>query len=188
VARPNPKARVRVLVDGDLVVCGSTQILEYLEDRTPSRRSTRPTSGGARSRRLEAFADEIPLPPRWELIDAGSYPGEGSANAARLADAGTRLAALCAAPIRGSRGRFRSDRASSVHRPRGAAWRRRRWREQQPLARGDAASGSSAETPTSPNGQRRNHVRAGGNGTSVEKGLAVTRGRDEASLRITYTF
>ena len=45
----NPKAQVPVLVDGDVVVYDSTQIFEYLEDRYPSRPSTRATSPAARA-------------------------------------------------------------------------------------------------------------------------------------------
>jgi glutathione S-transferase len=93
----NPKAQVPVLVDGDLVVYDSTQILEYVEDRYP----TPPlypgdAAGRARCRRLEAFADEILFPPLWELIDAGFYPGTAGADAARLAAARRSLAALYA--------------------------------------------------------------------------------------------
>jgi glutathione S-transferase len=91
----NPKAQVPVLVDGDVVVYDSTQILEYLEDRAPEPPLyPADVAGRARCRRLEAFADEILFPPLWELIDAGFYPGAAGADGARLAAARARLAEL----------------------------------------------------------------------------------------------
>ena len=91
----NPKAQVPVLVDGDVVVYDSTQILEYLEDRVPEPPLyPADVAGRARCRRLEALADEILFPPLWELIDAGFYPGAAGADGARLAAARARLAEL----------------------------------------------------------------------------------------------
>jgi glutathione S-transferase len=91
----NPKAQVPVLVDGDLVVYDSTQILEYLEDRYPEPPLyPRDVPGRARCRRLEAFADEILFPPLWELIDGGFYPRAAGADGARLGAARARLAEL----------------------------------------------------------------------------------------------
>jgi glutathione S-transferase len=71
----NPKRQVPVLVDGDVVVCDSTLIFEYLEDRYPQP-ALHPAdpAGRARSRQLEAAADEILFPHVWELIDGGFYP------------------------------------------------------------------------------------------------------------------
>jgi len=76
----NPKAEVPVLVDGDLVVYDSTQILEYLEERSPEPRLYPiELRARARARRLEAWADEIFFAPVWDLIDQGFYPGESGA-------------------------------------------------------------------------------------------------------------
>jgi glutathione S-transferase len=96
VAALNPKGQVPVLVDGDVVVYDSTQILEYLEERCP----TPPLypsglAARARCRRLEAAADEILFPPVWSLIDAGFYPTPGSdAAAERRREACSELARL----------------------------------------------------------------------------------------------
>ena len=88
----NPKREVPVLVDGDVVVYDSTQILEYLEDRQPEPPLyPRDAAGRARCRRLEAAADEILFPPIWDLIDASFYPG-GAGDPARVERAKTRLA------------------------------------------------------------------------------------------------
>ena len=71
----NPKRQVPVLVDGDVVVYDSTQILEYLEERFPEV-PLYPSGAAlrARCRRLEAAADEILFPHVWSLIDGGFYP------------------------------------------------------------------------------------------------------------------
>lgn len=77
VAALNPKAQVPVLVDGEVVVCDSTRILEYLEDRTPDP-PLYPADvvARARCRELEAAGDEIWFPCVWELIEARFY-GDG---------------------------------------------------------------------------------------------------------------
>lgn len=96
VVRLNPKRQVPVLVDGELVIYDSTQILEYLEDRCPEP-PLRPAdvAGRARCRRLEAWADEILFPPVWDGIEEAFYPAaEGGRNAERLARARARLAVL----------------------------------------------------------------------------------------------
>jgi glutathione S-transferase/RNA polymerase-associated protein len=56
--RLNPRDEVPALVDGDAVVCDSTTICEYIEDRYPSPRlmPADPTLR-ARCRTIEAFAD-----------------------------------------------------------------------------------------------------------------------------------
>jgi glutathione S-transferase len=72
----NPKHRVPVLVDGDLVVYDSTQIFEYLEERIPEPALyPRDLAGRARCRRLEAAADEIWFPRVWDLIEERFYAG-----------------------------------------------------------------------------------------------------------------
>ena len=91
----NPKREVPVLVDGDLVVCDSTQILEYLEDAYPEP-SLRPAdvAGRARCRRLEASADEILFPLVWNGIEEAFYPAaNGARDETRLAQARLDLAA-----------------------------------------------------------------------------------------------
>jgi glutathione S-transferase len=93
VAR-NPKAQVPVLVDGELTVYDSTQILEYLEERYPEPALyPRDVAGRARCRRLEAAADEILFPPLWDLIEEGFYPSPaGGRSGERLARAHAALA------------------------------------------------------------------------------------------------
>jgi glutathione S-transferase len=60
VAAVNPKAQVPVLEDGELMLCDSTLILEYLEDRHRRRRSIRPipwaapAAGSSRRRRTRS--------------------------------------------------------------------------------------------------------------------------------------
>jgi glutathione S-transferase len=91
----NPNRQVPVLVDGDLVVCDSTMILEYLEDAYPQP-SLRPAdvAGRARCRRLEASADETLFPLVWNLIEEAFYPAaNGARDEARLAQARTAIAA-----------------------------------------------------------------------------------------------
>jgi glutathione S-transferase len=94
VVRMNPKAQVPVLVDGDVVVYDSTQILEYLEERAPEPALyPRGLAERARCRRLEAAADEIVLPPVWDLIEEAFYPSRaGGRDEARLARARASLA------------------------------------------------------------------------------------------------
>jgi glutathione S-transferase len=70
----NPKRQVPILVDDDVVVCDSTLIGEYLEERYP----TPPLLPGtpverARCRRQEWLADEVWLPDLWALIEARVY-------------------------------------------------------------------------------------------------------------------
>lgn len=91
----NPRKQVPVLVDGDVVVYDSTQILEYLEDahpQTPLRPSS--VAGRARCRRLEASADDELFPLVWNLIEEAFYPpANGVRDEARLAAARTAIAA-----------------------------------------------------------------------------------------------
>ena len=89
----NPRRQVPVLVDGDLVVCDSTQILEYLEDAYPQPSLRPPTCAGrARCRRLEASADEI-LSLVWNLIEEAFYPAaDGARDEVRIARARRDLA------------------------------------------------------------------------------------------------
>ena len=76
----NPKRQVPVLVDGELVVCDSTRILEYLEDRHPvPPLMPRSPADRARCRELEAFGDEIFFLPLWDLIEEVFYPAGTSA-------------------------------------------------------------------------------------------------------------
>jgi glutathione S-transferase len=93
----NPKRQVPVLVDGDVVVYDSTQILEYLEDRAPEPPLyPRDVAGRARCRRLEAEADEWLFPPLWDLIEETFYapaPGTVGRDPARAARARAALAA-----------------------------------------------------------------------------------------------
>jgi glutathione S-transferase len=79
----NPKRQVPVLVDGDLVVYDSTQILEYLEERYPEPPlHPEGIAERARCRRLEAAGDEIVFPHVWSLIDGGFYPAPPGSDAA----------------------------------------------------------------------------------------------------------
>jgi glutathione S-transferase len=72
----NPKRQVPVLVDGDVVVCDSTLIFEYLEDRYPEP-PLYPTDvkERARCRQQEWAADEVWFPHVWKLIESGVYRG-----------------------------------------------------------------------------------------------------------------
>jgi glutathione S-transferase len=81
----NPKRQVPVLVDGDVVVCDSTLIFEYLEDRSPEPRLF-PTDvkERARCRRQEWAADEVWFPHLWKLIESMVYRG-GSEDAVAAA-------------------------------------------------------------------------------------------------------
>ena len=59
----NPKRQVPVLVDGDVVVCDSTLIFEYLEDRYPEPRLLPAgVAQRARCRQQEWAADEVGSP------------------------------------------------------------------------------------------------------------------------------
>jgi len=80
----NPKRQVPVLVDGEVVVCDSTVILEYLEERHPEV-PLYPAGPAerARCRQLEAAADEILFPPVWDRIEEVFYPAQGERDEAR---------------------------------------------------------------------------------------------------------
>jgi glutathione S-transferase len=74
VAALNPKRQVPVLVDGDVVVCDSTLIAEYLEDRQPAPPLIPGTPAErARCRAQEWLADEVWFPHLWTLIEARVY-------------------------------------------------------------------------------------------------------------------
>jgi len=71
----NPKKQVPILVDGDVVVCDSSLIFEYLEDRHPEPNLyPKDVAGRAHCRPLEQAADEILFPAVWNLIDEVFYP------------------------------------------------------------------------------------------------------------------
>ena len=90
----NPKQQVPVLVDGDVVVCDSTLIFEYLEERKPEPPLyPRGLAERARCRQLEAAADEIFFPQLWQLIDGGFYPNASREAAERVAQARRGIAA-----------------------------------------------------------------------------------------------
>ncbi len=96
VVRLNPQCKVPILVDGDVVVCDSTLIAEYLEDRYPDP-PLFPDSikERARCRQQEAAADEIWFPHIWDLIETGFYPNDGDGDASdRSAAAQQALAEL----------------------------------------------------------------------------------------------
>lgn len=80
----NPKCEVPVLVDGEIVVCDSTSILEYLEETFPEV-PLLPTSPAerARARRFEWLADEVVFPPTWDLIEEVFYPADGERDTQR---------------------------------------------------------------------------------------------------------
>ena len=76
----SPRGEVPVLVDGDLVVCDSTIICEYLEERYPEPRLY-PTSPGerVRARVIEDIADTELEPALWAMFEVrffGRAPGE----------------------------------------------------------------------------------------------------------------
>jgi glutathione S-transferase len=74
VVASNPKREVPILVDGDIVVCDSTLIFEYLEDRHPAPRLLpADVAGRARCRHQEWVADEVWFPHLWKLIEARVY-------------------------------------------------------------------------------------------------------------------
>jgi glutathione S-transferase len=76
VLAANPKGQVPVLVDGDLTLCDSTLILEYLEDAypTPALYPAEPKPK-ARCRQWELYADEVFLPPLRTLMYRTQPPG-----------------------------------------------------------------------------------------------------------------
>lgn len=80
VLAANPKGQVPVLVDGDLTLCDSTLILEYLEDAypTPALYPADPKAR-ARCRQWELYADEIFLPPLRTLMYRTQPPGADTA-------------------------------------------------------------------------------------------------------------
>ncbi len=80
VLAANPKGQVPVLVDGDLTLCDSTLILEYLEDAypTPALYPTDPKAK-ARCRQWELYADEVLLPPVRTLMYRTQPPGPDTA-------------------------------------------------------------------------------------------------------------
>lgn len=82
VVRLNPKRQVPVLVDGDLVVCDSTLICEYLEERHPDPPLLpKDVAERARCRQQEAAADEILFPHVWALVDGVFYPAASGGDA-----------------------------------------------------------------------------------------------------------
>jgi glutathione S-transferase len=96
VVRLNPRRKVPIMVDGELVISESTVICEYLDEvhpeppllpRTPAAR--------ARCRTLEALADEELFPPLWDLIEEAFYPApEVGRDTKRLDAARAAIAAL----------------------------------------------------------------------------------------------
>lgn len=98
VVRLNPKCQVPILIDDDVVVCDSTLIGEYLEERFPAPALLpRDIAARVRCRHLEMVADEVWFPSVWDLIDSRFYPQKDSAKAARRgADADAKLAQLFA--------------------------------------------------------------------------------------------
>ena len=92
----NPKCEVPALVDGDVVICDSSLILEYLQDRHPEPRLY-PDEGEARARcrQLEQAADEILFPAVWSLIDEVFYPKpDDERDAARIEEARQAIASF----------------------------------------------------------------------------------------------
>jgi glutathione S-transferase len=75
VLRINPKRQVPVLIDGDTEIFDSTQIFEYLEDRSPSPRLW-PASPAerARARQLEHASDEVFFPHVIKLMGLRAEP------------------------------------------------------------------------------------------------------------------
>ena len=64
----NPKRQVPILVDGDVVVCDSTLIFEYLEDRFPDP-PLFPAGAAKRARGLQAMIDRRETMQRMDLVD-----------------------------------------------------------------------------------------------------------------------
>jgi glutathione S-transferase len=95
VVAHNPKRQVPVLIDGEIVVCDSTLILEYLEENFPEvpLLPTKPAER-ARARRFEWMADEVVFPPTWDLIEEVFYPAEGERNPQRADAARAALAVV----------------------------------------------------------------------------------------------
>jgi glutathione S-transferase len=88
VARLNPKRQVPVLVDGDVVVCDSTLILEYLEDTHPEPPLyPRDAAGRARCRQLEDAADATLFAPIWDLIEGVFYAAAAGGGPAERVEA-----------------------------------------------------------------------------------------------------
>jgi glutathione S-transferase len=75
VLRINPKRQVPVLIDGDTEIFDSTQIFEYLEDRSPNPRLW-PDSPAqrARARQLEHASDEVFFPHVIKLMGLRAEP------------------------------------------------------------------------------------------------------------------
>jgi len=74
VKRLHPQGLVPILVDDDLVIYDSTQILEYLEERNPEPPLyPRGLAERARCRQTEAYADEVFFPRVWPLIEEVFY-------------------------------------------------------------------------------------------------------------------
>lgn len=74
----NPKRQVPILVHGDVVVCDSTLICEYLEEHQPELPLfPAGIAERARCRAQEWIADEVWFPHLWTLIAARVY-GSGS--------------------------------------------------------------------------------------------------------------
>ena len=99
VVRLNPRRQVPVLVDGDVVVCDSTVILEYLEDAYPEPPLyPRDAAARARCRQLEDAADVTLFAPIWDLIEGVFYAAaDGGGGAGRVATARAELARQYAA-------------------------------------------------------------------------------------------
>jgi glutathione S-transferase len=98
VVRLNPKCQVPILIDGDVVVCDSTLIAEYLEERFPTPLLfPRELAQRARCRHLEMVADEVWFPRVWDLIESRFYPtGDAAEAGKRAAAAEDKLACLFA--------------------------------------------------------------------------------------------
>jgi glutathione S-transferase len=75
VLRVNPKRQVPVLIDADIEIFDSTQIFEYLEDRSPSP-PLWPASPAerARARQLEHASDEVFFPHVIRLMGLRAKP------------------------------------------------------------------------------------------------------------------
>jgi glutathione S-transferase len=88
VLRINPKRQVPVLIDGDVEIFDSTQILEYLEDIRPHP-ALWPTTPGARARarRLEHESDEVYFPHIIKLMPLWKTPDDPAGKPAREAAA-----------------------------------------------------------------------------------------------------